>query len=73
MAHFKIKIFVYRGGSYGPAADAQEWLEHILNLHNCDKCGSGRGDYRPVDAHAREVAVVLESRDIEPRFHYPRG
>ncbi|MDB6519333.1 hypothetical protein PMO90_09415 [Bifidobacterium pseudocatenulatum] len=30
-------------------------------------------DYRPVDAHAREVAAVLESRDIEPRFHYPRG
>ncbi|MGE8587421.1 hypothetical protein [Bifidobacterium catenulatum] len=48
-------------------------LPYHRSQTHCDKYGSGRGDYRPVDAHAREVAAVLESRDIEPRFHYPRG
>jgi len=86
---------------YDPPADAQEWLEHMLDLHvravgkaldavdeeaesrgyvdllyyrsqaHYDRYGHERGDYRLVNARAREVAAVLESRGIEPRFHYP--
>lgn len=38
-----------------------------------DRWGNGRGNYRLVNARAREVAAILESRGVEPRFRYPEG
>lgn len=36
-----------------------------------DRYGRDKGDYRLVNARAREVAAVLESQGIEARFRYP--
>ena len=60
-------------GTVGEAAESQGHVDlpHYRSQSRYDRYGSDRDDYRLVNARAREVAAVLESQGIEPRFHYP--
>ena len=48
----------------GEAAESQGHVDlpYCRSRARCDRYGSDRDDYRLVDARAREVATVLESR-----------